>query len=479
VLKMTKSSLRANLCQNIAIAGVASPAGLGDALQCYVSVKLLNDLLPEANKTFLCPNLQEEISVFKNLKLNARSISVGLTEAGLLRYLLHSCAIDQLTQEKYMSTRNRNAGAETRTINKLVSETIGIISKHETSIYKPGKKHWASYIFSKYIGSSISRALFSFSAGIFGGHTICCNPYYFIVQYETLRCAVKGPMITSPISISKLELEHCRDKTLLKSMKQSLHKFDFIYVRGPHSLEFLRDQLNISDDRVAMALDSGFGARLIHSCTHETSEKQALKVIIIPRKESFSTRNKWNMYKQYLDALVGLVLWLFRSFDVEVYFASQVVDHSNLSGIERARAIDDVVRLLEKRAHRNNRCLKLRVVEPNNIVDAYSLYSSADLVVSSYMHGGVMALSAGVPTVFISPLQDVKVLDNLSFLHLDRNHFLIDMFDPYALRAENLIDVVRDVIDNLQSDRRTIELAVKKAMPTIELPIRKLARLLQ
>lgn|GEM_PF-4483925 len=447
--------------QKIAIVGVVSPGGLGDALQYYVAIRLLNNLLPEADITFVCPDLREEISVFRDLKLNAGLSSVGLTGAELLKSLLPS-AIPQ----KRASTADRKTTAETQvdTVNTVL-ENIRII----------GRKCCDSYVFGKYIGSSIVRSLFSFNAGIFGGHTICADVYTYIIQYETLRSAVRGPMLTSPISISKLAFEHYGHKTW-KRLKQSLQKLDFVYVRGPHSLEILRDHLNIGEDRVAMALDSGFGMRLIHPdiIASKVLEKQALRIVIIPRKQYFYRYNRWDLYKPYLDALAGFILWLYRSFDAEVYLTSQTVDYDPMG--DRS-AIDDLVRLLEKSA-RNSRCLKcLRIVKSNSIIDAYRLYASADLVVSSRMHGGIMALSSGVPAVFIIPSADVKVPDNLSFLGLDTNRFLIDMFDVNALKTENFINRIGSIIENLEYYRKIVEFAVKRALPTIELPIRTLAKL--
>jgi len=94
------------------------------------------------------------------------------------------------------------------------------------------------------------------------------------------------------------------------------------------------------------------------------------------------------------------------------------------------------------------------------------------------MHGGIMALSAGVPTVFAVPSVDVKVLDVLSYLNLDAKYFLIDMFNFNALRAEKLIDRIGTVIENLDYYKRIVESAVNRALPTVELPVRTLAKFL-
>lgn len=40
----------------MAVAGVADPRGLGDALQCSVTIKMLQKFFHEAEVTFFCPD---------------------------------------------------------------------------------------------------------------------------------------------------------------------------------------------------------------------------------------------------------------------------------------------------------------------------------------------------------------------------------------------------------------------------------------
>lgn len=433
-------------------------------------------MIPEANIRFICPRLEEEILVFKDLNLNARLSSVALTGGGLLRYLLCSLIPHQLA-----STVKKKGIAEVRvdkvnTVSRVISRARAIM-----------RGTIDSYLVGKYIGSFLAKSLFSFSAGMFGGHTIGLPSLdHYMVQYEILRSAVNGPMLTSPISISKLSLEHYKQRiSTLKRLKRSLRNFDFIYTRGPHSLEILRDRLDIEEGKVAMALDSGFGMRLIHPEIHasKTSGKAALRIVIIPRKEYFYSYDRKDLYKSYLDALANLILWLFRKFDVDVYLATQTVfSDANYNWTSHRAptdsAIGDLARLLERRS--NNRCLKrLKIVEPNNLIDALRLYSSVDLVITARMHAGISAMSAGAPAVFTIPSAEVKILDILTFLGLDISSFLIDVFDVSALRVENFVNKIANVIENLEYNKKIVESAVNKALHTVELPARTLVELLK
>lgn len=443
--------------QKIGVVGAVPSAGLGDALQYYILIALLNKFLPEADITFICPHLKEEIYVFKPLKLNAHLISTGLTGNQLLIYLLSSIP------------RKNEEGLKEK-VSIQVDEVNPI-----TRIM--GRKSYESYILSKHLGLPIARFAFSFNAAIFGGHTLCHLPVHYITQYEILRSVVKGPMLTSPISISELALKYDVQKpSALKRLKRSLQKFDFIYVRGPYSREIFIDRLDVDEERVAMALDSGFGIKLVHpDIVPSKALVKALRVVIIPRKDYFFVYNRGGLYRSYLDALVGLILWLSRNFNADVYLASQTVSCGWISG---QSAVRDVVRLLEKRG--NDRCSEhLKIVKPDNFIDAYKLYSSADLVITGHMHGGIMALSAGVPALFIVPSADVKVPDVLSFLGLEVSSFLIDVFDINALTTDNFIDRVRAIIGNLKYHRKNVDFAVNKALSTVELPVKTLTKLLK
>jgi hypothetical protein len=451
--------------RNIAVAGPVSLEGLGDALQYYVMVSLCNEIFDKANITFICP-IKERIYVFKGLKINAHLINTDLS-GDMLEYLVRF-SIPHKNNKRLKININDEQIDKINTIAKIIQ----IISNNND----PYLAYTCKYILSKYIISPVAKSLFSFDAGIFAGHTICNPLNSYIVRYETFRSIVKGPMLTSPISLSRLIIDK-QKPWILNRLKQSLQKFDFIYVRGPHSLEILKTDLNVDEERVGMALDNGFGIKLIcpNIITSKALGRKVTRIVIIPRKDYFYKYNEEGLYKSYLNALIGIILWLPRNLDAEVFLASQTVDNGRMSD---QAAIDDVLRLLKKRS--NNQYFKyLNIIKPSNFIDAYKLYTSADLVISSRMHGGIMALSAGVPSVFIIPSADVKVLDILSFLGLDIGSYLIDMFDAKALNTENFINRVENITRNIEYHRKIVESVVNKYLPTVQLPVRTLAKLLR
>lgn len=468
-------TIRRLLMKKIAVAGAVSPRGLGDALQYYILIRMLDNFFSKSEITFICPQLKDGLSVFRGLELNA--YLVDLDPAGYLAFwrLLRST----IHHKRALKHKQKASSSQVNNPKTILKIMRAIRRKYE--------KYFGSYTIDKHISSGLMRH-FSFSAGMFGGHTICGSIYPYILEYETLRSTVKGPLVMSPISVSNTTFERFMQKNstlkntlMLKRLRQSLQKFDFIYTRGPYSLKTLRNHLNINEEKIDMALDSGFGLRLFYSniLTSKALRKEVPRIIIIPRKDFFYVYNKENLYKLYLNALVDLIPWLFKNFDAEVYLASQTVvsDIKQFTGSDQA-AIEDVLDLLKKRD--GNKFIKhLKIVKPDNLVDACGLYNSADLVLTSRMHGGIMALGLGVPAFFILPSVDIKMLDVLSFIDLDVDSFFIDAFNANLLRTENIFKKVENILQNLEYYKKTVESAVNKTMHTVELPVKTLANLLK
>lgn len=451
----------------MALAEVANPRSLGDALQCCVMVKMLQEFFHEAELTFFCPDLKSGFFVFKDINLNAHLLDLGPVG-------VHNVLAYTLVHQSFLhkSTLKREKKSHSQSSNNKANMLLRIIRV----INKKYEKYFTAYVIDKYANSFIMKS-FSFDASIFGGHTICDGFYPYIYKYEALRSATKGPLVTSPISISKLALEHYEQKNskfkktiMLKRLRQSLQQFDFIYTRGPYSLKILRDYLNIDERKTAMALDSGFGAKLIYPGIKSSETlKKKLKILFIPRKDYFLVYEREGLYEMYLTSLVELILWLSRNFDVEVYLTSQTIDVKYVGG---QAAIDDLLSILKK--HDNKHLKYLKSAKLGGLVDACKLSSSMDLVITSYMHGGIMALGLGVPAFFILPAADMKVLDVLSFVGLDVNSFFIDAFAADLLKAENFINKIGKVVENLRFYKKSLEHIINKTLPTIELPVKKL-----
>lgn len=455
----------------MAVAGVVTPRGLGDALQYCVTVKLLQKFFHEAEITFLCPDLKSGFFVFKDLNLNVYLLDLGPVGK---EYVLFRCLLHQSFLHK--STLKREEKSQSQSSNEKANMLLRIIRV----IKRKPEKYITPYVIDKYVNSFFMKS-FSFDASIFGGHTIC-DFYPYIYEYEALRSATEGPMVTSPISISKLALEHYEQKNskfkktiMLKKLRHSLQKFDFIYTRGLYSLKILRDYLSIDERKIAMALDGGFGAKLIYPGIKSSETlKKKLKILFIPRKNYFYVYKREDLYKLYLISLVELILWLSKNFDVEVYLTSQTIDVKyNVIGSQAA--VNDLLSILKK--HDNKHLKYLKSVKPEGLVNACKLSSSMDLVITSYMHGGIMALSLGVPAFFILPSADIKVLDVLSFLGLDVNSFLIDAFAANLLKTENFVNKIGKVVQNLKFHKKSLEHTIKRTLPTIELPVKKLIEL--
>ncbi len=459
--------------KTIAVAGVATPRALGDALQCYVTVKLIQKRFHGTKVMFFCPDLKDGLFVFKDLDLNASLLYSSIDRSYILRNF----------QRRVLSKifpSNSTIEGEKRTTVKIQTKKADAFSNLKHYIKE---EIFVSY--DKYANSGTHLSTmkpFSFDASIFGGHTICASIFPFVHKYEAFRSATRGPMVTSPISISKLALQHyakkkpTMNKIMLKRLVRSLQKFDFIYTRGPYSLKILRDYLNINERKLAMALDSGFGAKLI--CPHierSNPTEKTFKILIIPRKSYFYFYEREGLYKLYLNSLAELISWLSRSFDVEIYLTSETIDvkYSFLGG---QGAINDLLATLKKRRDKKH-FKNLTCVVPESLVSACRLASTMNLVISSRMHGGIMALGSGVPAFFILPSVDTKMLDVLSYVGLDVNSVFINMFDANMLKTENFVSKIGKLVENINPYRDKLEHNVNRALQTIEFPVEKLNEL--
>ena len=464
--------------KQIALIGMVSPRGLGDALQYYVTVTQLQKFFNKTEITFFCSGLKSGVFIFKGLNLNARLLDLNPVGSYFLplRILLRSFL-------RKRSARSEKIAAATSQIKK-----DNILLKKIKTIIENGKvaqKYLSSYTIDKYSNSLIMKP-FSFDASIFGGHTICGRIYSYIYKYEAFHSVTKGPLVTAPISISRHALVQYWNETsayknlkMIKRLKQSLQKFDFIYVRGPYSLRILRDYLSIDEEKTDIALDTGFGVKLIFPeiKAEALQQRKTLRILIIPRKDYFYYfYKKEDAYKLYLESLTKLILWISKNFDVQICLSSQTISEK-YDVLSSEAAVNDLCNVLRKYSSRSLDDLK--VIKPENLINAYNLFSSMDLVISSYMHGGIMALSLGIPAFFILPSMETKVLDVLSFLGLDVKSFFLDMFNVDSLKSEIFINNIRDLLENICHYKKITEHAVDRALITVEAPVKTLIDLLK
>jgi len=92
-----------------------------------------------------------------------------------------------------------------------------------------------------------------------------------------------------------------------------------------------------------------------------------------------------------------------------------------------------------------------------SLKEIYGFLASVDLLVTSRMHAGITAMGAGVPALFLLPSEDVKVLDILSFLNLEADDFIIDIFNPKTMRAENIQQKFQSMIDNIGDVKQMVD----------------------
>lgn len=434
---------------NIVINGMVSPRGLGDGLQYYTSIKLFNSLTPESAITFLCPRIKENLSVFQGLNFNSHIININP-----LQYLSVNNILNLFSSNK----KSKNDILINAAISKTFLSPKKLFQKfydYLPPIISPEK------LFNRYMSKHLQ-----FNAGMIGGHTFVASKN-MIAKYQMMRSIVKGPIVTAPISISSLSLKEYnpiiyRNYMRIK-VKNILKKFEFIYARGPYSLKILQDKFNL--EQVDMALDTGFGARLFFDPYIPRKGKK--RIILIPRGEYFNIYGRKELYKFYLNEIAILISWLYENVDCEIILSSTTINREY---------INDLLNIFHQKQFYSI-LNSLRIVIPNSIVEMCDMFRSSDLVITSYMHGGITPLALGVPAFFILPFSDVKLLDILAFLDLDRKTFAIDMFNRESLKAHNLIDKIGNFTENLEYYKKIVNSAIDKRLITLEHPIRSLINL--
>jgi hypothetical protein len=94
------------------------------------------------------------------------------------------------------------------------------------------------------------------------------------------------------------------------------------------------------------------------------------------------------------------------------------------------------------------------------------------------MHSGVMSLSYGVPTLFVLPYADTKVVDILMFLHLETNKYLVDMFNTKSL-DNDILEKGKTIFENKKNHYEKIITAIGNALPSLVHPVESLINLLE
>lgn len=460
--------------KRLAVFGAVSPNGLGDALQYYNLLNSLSNKLNNLSLAFLCPELKERLIAFKGLKIKHFWVSVNYNPLFMItqyrpRFIrkedilrLYSSIHEDSTYDEKTERPYIDALAKTlRSKFRMFTDNAIIVDSIEDVMSLP-------------IFNLIYRT--NFDAGVVGGHTLGGGGLARYAQfYRAVNLMVRGPKIITPISLSvlgfKLNIE------LSKRLKPLLKGFDHIYVRGPYSLELIKRLFNVNEDKVNMCLDSGFwhllDPVLSQLARDQCVKRERIRVLIYPRKTYFYVYGKDTLYRYYLHCLKSLVAELLKKYDCEFVVASSTINGNPLGA---PKAVRDFIRVL-KEIGRLNSTDFIRVETPKTLIDFLRLSGSADLVVTSYMHAGITALSAGVPAIFMLPKLTIKVLDVLRYLGLSKDKFYIDMFDVKSLKPENLFKKAQNIIENLEHCKETVIHAVDKALLDVQHAIDNIVKL--
>lgn len=87
-----------------------------------------------------------------------------------------------------------------------------------------------------------------------------------------------------------------------------------------------------------------------------------------------------------------------------------------------------------------------------------------------------MALSNGVPSLFLAPSDDVKIYDVLSSIYLNPHDFLVDIFNHNELKFEYLKSRISALINHGSYYEDIISKNIKNILPKVDIPAKVLAK---
>jgi polysaccharide pyruvyl transferase WcaK-like protein len=433
----------------ILLASVVDSSGLGDELQNIVGAVLITKHFSNAKVDLFIPT--GSLNAPLTLIPSSSSIRVlqGFPErtsvSSIFRMFVGSGVTKQKAQESVAPEYNT----------KLSKNLIG---KLKDLVYK---RYNENTIVATYVRPAVYRFIdgLKYDGGFIAGHTIEYSAFFEdLLTYNCARFVVKGPLITYPISVSLIGLKN-RER-YLKAFRNALQRFDVIFVRGRYSYDILTKFVDPS--RLLVALDSGFGIRILAENLGNVVRRRSLVVCIVPRRDYFYFYNLGQLYPRYLLALKHLIRVLISEFDVEIWLVPHTTKSSTRLGDEYV--ILDLLGILDESLRRN-----IEIMAPQSIFDSARVFSSCDMVVTSRMHAGIVSLAHGKPALFFMPRDDVKVLDILSYLGLSEERYIIDSFNPREY--DRLPGMVKGVLFNLSQETKIIEFTISRHLPDIEKPV--------
>lgn len=433
----------------ILLAGIVAPSGLGDELQYVVGAALIT-------KHF---NNNAEIDLFIPMgSLNTSHMPIPSSSIRILQGLPERTRISSISRMFVGGNVTKQISQKSALSEHYIKSSKNLVSKLKEHVFK---RYYENVIIATYVRPAVGRFVdgLNYDGGFIGGHTIEYSAFFdYLLTYSCARTIVKGPLITYPISASLIGLK--QRERYLKALRKALRSLDIIFVRGRYSYDILTKF--VEPERLLMALDSGFGIKIINKNPDKIPRRQNLTVCIVLRKDYFYFYGLNHVYPRYLLTLKHLVSVLNNEFDADIWLVPHTTKSSTCLSDEYA--IYDLLKILDESLKRN-----IVVMMPQSVFDSARIFNSCDMVVTSRMHAGIITLAYGKPALFFRPRDDVKVLDILSYLGLGEERYIIDSFNPREY--DRLPGMVKSVLFNLSRETKSIESTINRHLPDIEKPV--------
>lgn len=287
------------------------------------------------------------------------------------------------------------------------------------------------------------------------GHTTGYGNYHASMVTYTKALKMAKRSVIFPLSVSRIDLLGMGN-LLWKVMRN----FDIIYTRGMESYSLLE---SVGLDNIDVALDTGFALRKVYPDVKSKKEGEKLRVAIVPRKDFFYAYGWYDHYVRYLMTLREIAGLLKERYGAEI----TLVPFSFGYETSDVYAVEDLIRLAK--FEDNTLQMSRYPVE-----EGYRKLSEFDLVITSRMHAGIMAMSAGVPAIIVLPRKEQKSVEVLNYLELEEMHYFEDM-----LHLSWLPEKVEDMVENLSEMRKTVDSAVEKKLDDVMKPVEWIRRVVE
>ncbi|MEM1510508.1 MAG: polysaccharide pyruvyl transferase family protein [Ignisphaera sp.] len=438
--------------KRIVVFGPVSPNNIGDAIQQIVAAHLVKNFLPTFDVTLMAPFISKRF--FNDVDLRITCVS----PSNIRLFATYNIIKDKIFHNRCQS-------------NCVTEENLPGVDL-SSSLYNMYTRI-LPYIFpiseiDKCVALSTLEG-YLYSTGFIAGHTISTpSVYHYVFSYEILRKMVTGFVTTFPLSISinafKMLSEWNR-RHVIKKLKRIF--FDsHVFVRGPVTLSFMKEVVGL--ENVEMALDSGFGIKELIPRNFHIGRRDAKYVVIAPRRHFHYYYRKINQYQHYLNLISNIIVELTEDEGYHVYL---------LAPMSFLDAVNDILLVLCRKSKIPSAFLnkKISIVRPTNLIDICKILSSAEFVVTSYMHVGIISMSFGIPTLFLQPTNETKLLDIFYFLKIPP--LMIDIFNMHQVKEIEIKEKLSFICSKAKTYYRgLIKQAVDKKYSTLYSPIKRLVK---